>query len=91
MSNSLKAALWTALFTFVAGVLLGALNLLSAFEGWVNGTDPTLMDDLSVFVKVTAAAFVAAASGLINWAVRAVQARGALPGNGPQYVTPPDA
>lgn len=85
MSDSLKAALWTALFTFVGTVLAALLPLLSAVENWVNGSDPTVVDDLSVFAKVVVSAAIAAASGLVNWAIRAAQAKGALPGAGPNY------
>lgn len=85
MSNSFKAALWTALFTFLGTVLVAVLNILPAVEGWINGTDPTLTDDLSVFVKVVVSAFIAAASGLVNYAIRALQTAGKIPGNGPTY------
>lgn len=85
MSNSLKAALWTALFTFIGTVLAALLPLLAAVENVVNGSDPTLIDDLSIFAKVVVSAAVAGVSGLVNWGVRAAQVRGAIPGETPDY------
>lgn len=84
MSNSLKAALWTAFFTFLGTTLAALLGLLSAVEGWVNGSDPTLQDDLSLFVTIVLSAAIAAASGLVNWAIRAVQVKTGK-GNPPVY------
>lgn len=86
--DAFKAALWTALFTFVGTAGLALLGFLDAVEGWINGDDPTLTDDLSNLVKVLLSAVVAAASGLVNWAVRYAQARDVLPGAGPHYGSP---
>lgn len=85
MSNSLRAALWTALFSFVATVLIAFVPFLTAVGDWLNGDDPSLVDDWSVFSRVIVSAFVAAVTGLVNWGVRAAQARGKLPGTGPSY------
>jgi hypothetical protein len=85
MSDSFKSALWTALFTFIFTVSTALLGLLAAITEWINGNDPTLVDDISNFGKIALAAIVAAGSGLVNWLVRSLQARGALPGNGPTY------
>lgn len=85
--DSLKAALWTALFTFLGTVAIAFLPFLQAVGDWLAGDDPSIADDWSVFSKVLISAFVAAVSGLINWGVRWIQAKGKLPGSGPTYST----
>lgn len=85
--NELKAALWTAAFTFVATVASAATGLLAAVENVVNGSDPTITDDLATFGKVVLSAAVAAGAFLVNFAYRWAQARGVnLPGATPTYV-----
>lgn len=85
MSNSFKAALWTALFTFIATAGTALVGLLGAVTEWINGNDASVVDDWSTFGKIIGSAFIAAVSGLVNWAVRAAQTKGVLPGNGPTY------
>lgn len=85
MNDSLKAALWGALFTFLGTVAFAFVPFLTAIGDWLNGDDPTLVDDWSVFSRVLVSAFIAAVTGLINWFVRWVQAKGKLPGAGPTY------
>ena len=84
MSDSLKAALWTALFTFVGTVLIAFVPLLEAVGDWIVGDDANLADDWSAFSRVIVSAFLAAVSGLVNWAVRALQARQGV-GSVPSY------
>lgn len=91
MSNSFKAALWTALFAFVATAGLALTTLLGAVSEYVAGNDTALADGWSVFAKVIMSAFIAGVSGLVNWVVRAAQARGVLPGNGPTYTDTGDS
>lgn len=88
MSDSFKSALWTSLFTFTFVVATALLGLLAAVSEWINGNDTTLADDISNFGKIALSAVVAAGSGMVNWLVRSLQARGALPGNGPTYTKP---
>lgn len=83
--DSLKAALWTALFTFIGTVAIAFIPFLQAVGDWLNGDDPTLIDDWSTFSRVLVSAFIAAISGLINWAVRFAQEKNVLPGEGPHY------
>lgn len=83
--DAFKAALWTALFTFIGTAGLALIGFLDAVENWINGDDPTLTDDLSTLVRILLSAVVAAGSGLVNWAVRYAQARNVLPGAGPTY------
>lgn len=84
MTNSFKAALWTAIFTFIATAGTALVGLLGSVTEWINGGDP-IAADVSNFGKVVASAFVAGVAGLVNWAVRAAQAKGVLPGSGPSY------
>lgn len=85
--NELKAALWTAAFTFVATVASAATGLLAAVENVVNGSDPTITDDLATFGKIVLSAAIAAGAFLVNFAYRWAQARGVnLPGATPTYV-----
>lgn len=85
MTNSLKAALWTALFSFLTLASLAVLGFLAAVQRWLDGSDPTLTDDLSVLGKLLLAAIVSALIGFVNWVVRALQSKGVLPGQGPKY------
>lgn len=85
MSNSFKAALWTALFTFIGTVAFALLGFLSAVTDFLNGNDPSLADDLSSLTRIVMSAAVAFAAGLVNWVVRALQAKGVIPGQGPTY------
>ena len=85
MNDSFKAALWTAIFTFIATASVALLGFLGAVTDFINGNDPDLTDNLSVFVKVVMSAFIAAVSGLVNWLVRTLQAKDVLPGSGPSY------
>ncbi len=87
MNDSLKAALWTALFTFIGTVAIAFLPFLQAIGDWLNGDDPDLADDWSNFSRVLIAAFIAAVSAIVNWVVRWVQSRGVLPGSGPSYAS----
>ena len=84
--NELKAAAWTAAFTFAATVAAALTGLLAAVENVVNGTDPTITDDLATFGKVVLSAAIAAGAFLVNFAYRWAQAKGApLPGATPTY------
>lgn len=85
MSNSFKAALYTGLFTFIGTTAIALLGLLAAVTDFINGNDPSLADDLSIFTRVVMSALVALAGALVNWVIRALQAKGVIPGAPPQY------
>lgn len=89
ISNEAKAALWTALFTFLATASIGLLGFLGAVEDWLNGNDPDLLDDLALLGRLVGSAVIAAASGLLNYVVRRLQTAGALPGSAPVYADTP--
>lgn len=86
MSNALKAALWTALFTFLAVFGIATIGFLQDVASWASG-DALTFPDVSVLGKAAVSAFAAAATGLVNWVVRLAQSKGALPGAGPVYDT----
>jgi hypothetical protein len=83
MSNSLKAALWTSAFTFVGTLSITLFGWLSAVAEWA-GTDGAEFPSVTPLGKAAAAAVVATASGLLNWAVRYIQQK-RDPLSGPHY------
>lgn len=84
LSDPTKAALATAVFTFLSTAGLTILNLLGKIQEWLNGGDPITIEDVSVAGKVVLSAVVAAGAGLVNYAVRAWQ-RHKDPTAGPRY------
>lgn len=84
MTDSVKAALYTALWTFI-GVF--GISLL----GWLGDVATWASSDLETFPSVTplgkaaVAALAAAAAGFVGWVVRWSQSHGWLPGEPPQY------
>lgn len=85
MSDSVKAALWTALFTFVALFGISLLGWVQEVAAWAGSATAGDFPSVTPLGKAAVAAVAAAATGLINWIVRFAQAKGALPGNGPAY------
>lgn len=87
MNDALKAALWTALFTFVAVFGISLLGWVSDVAAWASSNTTTSTDFPSItpLAKAAVAAVAAGVTGLVNWVVRFAQSKGALPGNGPSY------
>lgn len=83
--DALKAAGWSAVWTFTALFGLSALGWLSDLAQWASsqGTEP--LPTLSVIGYAAVSAAVAAASAVLTAVVRLAQAKGVLPGNGPSY------
>lgn len=83
MIDALRAAAWTAVFTFVAlfaGELAGVFGQVAS---WAAGGQPP---DLSTVGAAAAAAAAAAGTAAVNFLYRALQARGVpLPGQQPRY------
>jgi len=84
--NELKAALWTALFSFVTLFGTSLLGWLQDVIDWASGTES--FPSLSVLGKFAAAAVVSCMIGFVNWAIRFAQSRlgiaaGTLPTYGP--------
>lgn len=83
--DALKAALWTALFTFVALFGLSLVEWLQDVAAWAGDQTPSEFPSVSVLAKAAVAAVAAAVTGLVNWGVRAAQAatgRGTVPSYG---------
>jgi hypothetical protein len=70
MPNYVKAALITAVQTFVASTLVTLLGVLSAVQGWVGGGEPP---DLTAPAKVVVSALVAAVAGVVTAIYRAAK------------------
>lgn len=90
--DALKAAGWSAVWTFVALFGLSAVGWLQDVAQWAssNGADP--LPGLSVLGFAAVSAVVAAVSGLVTAIVRVAQAKGMVPGQGPAYTDKrPDA
>jgi hypothetical protein len=84
--NSLKAALATGLFTFLATFAVALLGLLSSVTEWINGNDVVITDNLDSFAKLILSAVVAFFAALVNWVWRFAQGKGVpLPGSSPNY------
>jgi len=85
MSNPIKAGLVTSAFVFVGTFLLLALGWIADVGAWASSQGASAFPDWSVLGYGLVSALVAAVTGFINWAVRALQDAGALPGSAPQY------
>lgn len=85
MNNSLKAALWTVLFTFIAVFGVGLLGWIVDVAEWAS-SESGEFPSVTPLGKLAVAALAAGASGLVNFVVRFAQSKGALPGEGPKYV-----
>lgn len=88
MSNSLKAALYTALWSFLGVFSVSLLGWLGDVATWA-GTDGAEFPAVTPLGKAAVAAFAAAASGAIGWVVRIAQSHHLLPGSAPSYPTKP--
>lgn len=85
MTNELKAAVWTTLWTFVGAALLALTGFLNAVMSFLTGTNETLADDVSNLGVLLASALVAAAAGFLNLVYRVLQSHGKLPGQSVSY------
>lgn len=85
MSNPIKAGLVTSAFTFIATFFVLALGWIGDVGEWASSQGVSDFPDWSVLGYALVSALVAAVSGFINWAFRALQDAGAIPGNAPQY------
>lgn len=89
MSNPIKAGLWTSLFTFIATFIVLALGWIGDVGEWASSQGVSQFPDWSVLGYAFVSALVAAVTGFLNWAFRALQDAGALPGSAPQYSQDP--
>lgn len=85
MTDALRAAAWTALFSFVTLFGASVAGWLQDVAAWASSSGRAPLPGLSVLGYGLVAAAASAAIGLVNFIVRAAQARGVLPGRPPRY------
>lgn len=73
--DALKAALWTAGFTFVALFATSAVGWMGDVIEWASSEGATDFPALGTLGYAAVSAVGAAASGLLNWVVRFAQER----------------
>jgi hypothetical protein len=87
-NNAAKAALYTALWTFIGTFAITAFGWLQDLAEWASTSGATPLPGLSTIGYAAVSAAVAAAGGVVTFIVRTAQSHGVLPGDGPTY---PDA
>ena len=85
LTNSIRAALWTALFSFIGLFSVTLLGWLQDVVVWASDSGVAEFPTLSVLGYGLVAAAASAAIGLVNFVVRFGQAKCFLPGSGPSY------
>lgn len=86
-SNAWKAAVSTAVISFVSLFAMSLLGFLGDVTDWANGSGGDF-PSVAPLGKALISAVVASVIGLINWVIRSLQAHSAsIPGAGPQYGT----
>jgi hypothetical protein len=85
MTNEIKAAGWTFLFSFIALFGTAALGWLQEVIEWASTSGETPLPGLSTIGYAAVSAVAAAAIGLVNFVVRFAQAKGVIPGETPTY------
>lgn len=83
--DKLKAALRTALWSFIALFAMSSLGWLQQVAEWASSSGKTPMPGLSVLGYAAVSAVVAAGIGLVNFAGVWAQGQGILPGSPPSY------
>lgn len=74
--NAVKAAAWTALFTFISLFGLSLLDWLNDVWAWAQDKENVvLFPDPTVLAKAGVSAVMAAVTGLVNFAVRWAQSK----------------
>jgi hypothetical protein len=88
--DAVKAALYTALWTFIGLFAVSLLGLVQQVAQWASSSGHTPLPGLSVVGYAVVSAFTAAASGLVAFVVRYAQTKGlTAPGVQPVTYTPP--
>lgn len=87
--DALKAAAWTALFSFVTLFAGSALGWLQDVVVWASDAGASEFPSLSVLGYAAVSAAASTAIGLVNFAVRYAQSRGVFGSHasehGPSY------
>lgn len=85
MTDELKAAGWTFLFSFIALFGVSAVGFLQEVIEWASSSGAEPLPGLSTVGYAAVSAVAAAAIGLVNFVVRYAQSKGAIPGETPTY------
>jgi hypothetical protein len=85
MSNELKAAAWTFLFSFIALFGVSAVGFLQEVIEWASSSGVEPLPGMSTIGYAAVSAVASAAIGLVNFVVRYAQAKGVIPGETPTY------
>lgn len=85
MSNPLKSALWSALWTFVGLFGVTVAGFLAEIAEWAGANGAQPFPDVSVLGYAVISAVVAAVSGLVAFVVRTAQQKNVLPGAAPVF------
>lgn len=85
MLNSLKSALFTALWTFVGTTALLSVGWLQSLAGWASSNGHAPLPGLSTIGYAVIGALVSASSGLVAFIVRTAQAQNVIPGSPPAF------
>lgn len=85
--DALKAAAWTALWTFAAVFGLGCIGFLSDVQAWASDASRTAFPSVQPVAKAAASGVAAALAGLLNFVYRFAQSKGInLPGKPATYI-----
>lgn len=85
MLDAIKAAAYTALWTFLGSLAVLCMSWLTDVANWANASGHATLPNLSTVGFAVLSALLAAASGFVTFVVRALQSAGALPGSPPKY------
>lgn len=86
--DALKSALFSALWSFAATVLVLSLGWLASVAQWASTSGHSPLPGLSVIGYAVVGAFISAFAGLISFVVRFLQGKGILPGTPPKFGGP---
>lgn len=85
----LKAALYTALWTFIALFGASVIGFAADVIDWANGAGGGgNFPKLGTLGYAAVSAIASAGSGLVTFVVRFAQSKGLIPGSGPVYPPP---
>jgi hypothetical protein len=83
--RAIRPALWAALWGFLGPVLLLTTSVLADVAEWASTSGRTPLPGLSTIGYALVAAACSAATGLVAFAVRYLQATGIVAGSPPAY------
>lgn len=85
LSDSIKSAAYTALWTFLGAVAVLSTGWLADLAEWASSSGKAPLPGLSTIGYAVVSAFFAAAGGVVAFVVRFAQSKNALPGQPPSY------